>query len=1005
MRHFYATGLLGGIGRMFDAEIRTSLKRLKAIEDRGHELTRWRVNEILLCSSYYDAFIFEQDGVLTEQLFGEYSGLNLSFPPHVRHAASPAEAMSALAERPFDMVIIMPRVGDKTFAELASDIKSSHPELPVLLLLNNLSDRTWVEGSAHGVVDDIFLWSGDSKVFLAMIKSIEDRHNLRHDTSVGNVRVILVVEDSIQHYSYFLPLLYSQIVKQTQLLINEGASESVRRARMRTRPKVIAVHDFDAAAQAFAEYKDYLIGIISDVQYRRGGEMDDQAGVAFLEMVRRERATLPVLLQSAEPANRARAESLGAFFADKNSSWLTAALKDFIVTQLGFGDFVFRLPDDGDVEVVSSIDEFIDALARVPVESVAWHSRYNHFSGWLMAHGEIDFARRIQPLSVSNFDSVEDVRQYLLKVFEEVRRAANRGKVVDVVDWERTERAEIVRLCPGSMGGKGRGLAFLNSSLNMMAMAERYPDVDISLPLTAFVGTSEYDDFIENNGIEGELDDLSDDGIRERFLAGGLSQNLKKSLLELVQGIDVPLAVRSSGLLEDSQACPLAGVYRTVMVPNSSPEIGTRYHELCKAVKLVFSSVFERRSREFLAGSRFKPRDEKMAVIIQEMVGRRHGDYFYPDISGVAQSYNFYPTGSLRASDGIAGIALGLGRTIVDGGRIFRFCPAFPLTDILTARDLMSNAQKDFWALRLDALVSGMVDDEVDTMARLSLADAEKHGVLKSLASRWDMFNETMVTDLDGPGPRVLDFARVLKYGGFPLPGIVQDVMALGEEAFGLPVEVEFATNISPGPSGRREFFVLQIRPLTINKTFVEVPVMAGDSRAPGVFLYSGESLGNGEVHGVRDVVVVDPASFVTTETLAMKDEISAFNASMREAGNGYVLIGPGRWGSSDRFLGVPVIWADISEAVAIVEMDLPDFRVESSQGTHFFHNLVARNAGCMKIRHQHAGSWVDLDMAAGWEVVGRTAHCVHYRTPSPLTITMDGRTGRAMIVCCQGEG
>jgi len=983
---------------MFDADIRSSLKKLKAIEDRGHELTRWRVNEILLCSSYYDAFIFEQDGVLTEQLYGEYSGLNLSFPPHVRHAPSVADAMSALAERPFDMVIIMPRVGDKTFVELAADIKAGHPDLPVLLLLNNLSDRTWVQGSALGGVDDVFLWSGDSKVFLAMIKSTEDRHNIRHDTSAGNVRVILVVEDSIQHYSYFLPLLYSQIVKQTQMLINEGASESVRRARMRSRPKVIAVHDFDAAARAFAEYKDYLIGIISDVQYRKGGRMDDQAGVSFLEMVRREKATLPVLLQSAEPANRDKAERLGAFFADKNSSALTLDLKDFIVTQLGFGDFVFRLPDGSEVATVSNISEFIDALASVPVDCVSWHSRYNHFSGWLMAHGEIDFARRIQPLSLSNFDSVEDVRAYLLKGFEEVRRAANRGKVVDVVDWEKSNRSEMVRLCGGSMGGKGRGLAFLNSSLNMMAMAERYPDVDISLPLTAFVGTSEYDDFIDHNGIEGELDDLSDDEIRKRFLQGGLSSELKKSLLELVQTIGMPLAVRSSGLLEDSQACPLAGVYRTVMVPNSSDEIGTRYHELCKAVKLVFASVYERRAREFLRGSHFRPRDEKMAVIIQEMVGRRHGGHFYPDISGVAQSYNFYPTGSLRATDGVVGIALGLGRTIVDGGQIFRFCPAFPHADILTSRDLMSNAQKQFWALRLDASIDDVFDEEVNTMVLLSLSDAEKDGVLQKLASRWDMLNERMEPNLEGPGPRVLDFAQVLKYGTFPLPAIVQDVMALGEEAFGLPVEVEFATNISPGPTGRKEFFVLQIRPLAINRMFVEVPTMTRESAGGDMFLYTSEALGNGEVSGITDVVIVDPERFTTTDTLAMKSEIAALNAGLREAGRGYVLVGPGRWGSSDRFLGIPVMWSDISQAVAIVEMDLRDFRVESSQGTHFFHNLVARNAGYMKIRFQRPDSWVDLQMAAGWTVVERTAHCTHYRTPTPLRMTMDGRTGRSCI-------
>lgn len=984
---------------MIQAEIGSSLKRLKAIEDRGYDLTRWRVNDILLCSSYYDAFIFEQDGVLTEQLYGEYRGLNLSFPPRVHHAPSVEDALESLKESNFDMVVVMPRLGDKTFVDLATDIKAGYPDLPVVLLLNNLSDRSWVRGTGLNAVDDVFLWSGDSKVFLAMIKSTEDRHNLRHDTRVGNVRVILVVEDSIQHYSYFMPLLYSRIVKQTQMLINEDATESARRARMRSRPKVIAVHDFDAAARAFEEYKDYLIGIISDVQYMKAGKLDDQAGVSFLEMVRRERATLPVLLQSSEPENRTRAEKLGAIFADKNSPHLTSDLKNFIVTHLGFGDFVFRRPDGTAVTTVSNISEFIEALAGVPDDSLEWHARYNHYSGWLMAHGEIDFARRIQPISIDDFDSVSLLREYLLAVFNEVRRVANRGKVVDVPDWEVFNRLEIVRLADGSMGGKGRGLAFLNSSLNMMAMAEEYPDVAVSLPLTAFIGTSEYDDFIERNRIEGEFEELSDDEIRARFLAGSLSPELKPRLLEMVQSIGVPLAVRSSGLLEDSQACPLAGVYRTVMIPNSAKEFGRRYHELCKAVKLVFASVYERRAREFLASGRFKPRDEKMAVIIQEMVGRTHGNYFYPDISGVAQSYNFYPTGSLKSGDGIAAIALGLGRTIVDGGQVFRFCPGFPKTDILTPRDLLSSSQKQFWALMLDASINTMSGQEVETMACLPLSDAEGHGVLAGLASHWDMNNEMMVPGLDGRGQRVLDFAPVLKYDGFPLARMVRDVLDLGEEAFGLPVEVEFAANVEPGPDGRKQFFVLQIRPLAVNRAFVDVPVRNTPESRENTLLYTSEALGNGEMAPVTDFVLVDPAAFATTETVAMKSEIAALNASMRADEREFILAGPGRWGSSDRFLGIPVSWTDISQAVAIVEMDLEDFRVESSQGTHFFHNLVASNAGYMKIRYGRQDSWLNMDAMKGWLVVERTAHCVHFRSREPLFIRMDGRSGRAEII------
>jgi hypothetical protein len=842
------------------------------------------------------------------------------------------------------------------------------------------------------------LWSGDSKVFLAMIKSVEDKRNVRYDTTIGSVRVILVVEDSVQHYSFFLPLLYSQIVKQTQMLINEDISESSRRKRMRARPKVIAVHDFDAAWKVFDEYKDYMIGIISDVQYHKDGKMDDQAGVHFLEMVRQQKATLPVLLQSSEPRNRHRAEVLGATFVDKNSSHLLSELKNFIVHQLGFGDFVFRMPGGGEISRVTNIAEFIDALGEVPDESLLYHGRNNHYSGWLMAHGEIDFARRIQPLTVSQFDSIDDVRTYLLKVFNEVQSNTNRGRIVDVREWHVPNRAEIVRLAEGSMGGKGRGLAFLNSFMNMLGIGSRFPEVTVSLPLTAIIGTSEYDDFLESNEIEEELDHLTDDEICSRFLNGALSKKIKARLWELVRVIDVPLAVRSSGLLEDSQACPLAGVYRTLMIPNSSADIRVRYHELCNAVKLVFASVFEKQAREYLAGSRFKPRDEKMAVIIQEMVGRKHVNCFYPEISGVAQSYNFYPTGSLRPDDGIAGVALGLGRMVVDGGQIYRFCPNFPQTDILTSKDLMRNSQKEFWALCFDAPPDAFLEGDHKTLAKLSLADAEKHQVLRYMASRWDLENEMMVPNLSGPGPRILDFAPILKYDQFPLAPILQEVLAMGEEAFGLPVEVEFAANVSPGPLGKKELFILQIRPLAVNKSFMEVPVVRRDSAEPDVFVYSSEALGNGEKLGIQDVVMVDPEKFTTTSTVAVRAEIGELNAALRLEDREYILIGPGRWGSSDRFLGIPALWSDISEAVVIVEMDLKDFRVESSQGTHFFHNLVARNAGYLKIRYNRQEGWLNADLAAKWKVVRRTEHCIHYRVPGSLSVRMDGRNGRAVV-------
>lgn len=975
--------------------------RFKIREDASYDLLRFKVNEILLVSTHYDAFIFEQDGVLSEQLIGEYNQLNLSFPPRVTHVTTGVQALEVLASRPIDLVILTIRTGDMAPPDVAREIKRRRPDLAVLLLVNNPYDIAFYEQdrSRLGPIDDLFFWSGNSNVFLAMIKSVEDRRNLADDTRNGLVRVILVIEDSAKHGSSFLPLLYALIVRQTQQLIAEEVSESNRRRRMRMRPKVILVHDFAEAQRIYQEYKDFLICIISDVAFERSGRLDEDAGVRFIEQVRATNRTLPVLVQSADPANAARAEGLNATFLDKNSPHLLTELRDFIVGQLGFGEFVFRMRDGAEIARAGTMQEFMECLPRIPDESFLFHAAHNHFSGWLIAHGEVEYAKKIQPLLVSDFPTTEALRQYLTEGFAELERAKNRGRLVVLSEWDQMDRSQVVRLREGSLGGKGRGLAFMNALIHALDLDRQFPTVEVTLPITAIVGTREFDEFLENNGIGWDIVGRSDAEIRARFLEGRLSERLSARLWRFCERVTTPIAVRSSGLLEDSQSCPLAGVYRTYMLPNQAADPRQRYDEVVAAIKLVFACVFERESREHVTFSGYQLEEEKMAVVLQEIVGVQHGRTFYPDVSGVAQSHNFYPAGPVKPSDGVASVALGLGRTVVEGRRVVRFCPRYPDLDLVSPDELVRGSQREFWGIDLDARPFAFVGGEELTLKRMDLKAAEAHGTLMPVGSVWDRENERMVDHLGVAGLRVVTFANILKYGVFPLAELLERFLTLGEVALGVPVEIEFAANVVRAGEGRSKpaFHVLQIRPISVDSTAVDVdPVTGGQD--PGVLLYTEEALGNGVVDDLVDLVCVTPETFQVTHTAAIRQEVSALNRRLKSEGRRYLLVGPGRWGSRDRFLGIPVVWSDISGARVIVETDLESFRVEASQGSHFFHNLVARNVGYLKVRWGVESAFLRWEALHGAEVVERTAHCVHLRTARPLEIRMDGRVGRAAV-------
>lgn len=956
--------------------------RYKSQDDSSYDLLAFKVREILLVSSYYDAFIFEQDGLLSEQLIAEFHQLNLSFPPRVTHVVSVEEAGHVLRAKQIDLVILTARIGD--VAAAASSIKGICPDIAVLLLVNNLHDLDYFQQDRGrlGVIDDIFFWSGNSNIFLAMIKSVEDRRNLALDTKKGLVRVILVIEDSVRQASTFLPMLYSLIVRQTQQLISEEVSETVRRRRMRMRPKVVLVNDHAEALYIFNEYKDYLIGIITDVAFLRAGVLDPQAGLAFVKTVRASNQTLPVLIQSAEPKNEALAKEIGATFLDKNSPLFLAELKKFIVDQLGFGDFVFRTKDGTELAVAPTMQEFMDCLPVISDESLLFHAAHNHFSGWLIAHGEVEYAKKIQPLVIEDFETTDALRTYLVEGFEKLTLAKNRGRIVVLSNWEQLDRSQVVKISEGSLGAKGRGLAFLNSLIHHLDLGRMFPGITVSLPFTVVIGTQEYDDFLERNAIDSKVASLPDQEIRNRFLAGNLSKRVLEQIWGFCEQVQGPLAIRSSGLLEDNRNAPLAGVYKTFMLPNQSREIVERFDQIVAAIKLVYASVFERTSLDHLISF---GDEERMAVVLQELIGVRHDSYFYPDISGVAQSKNYYPSGQLQAEDGVASVALGLGRTVVEGRRTMRFCPKLSQVDLIPQEELIRGSQREFWALDLNSDHYSFLHGEHQTLVSLDLTVAEAHGTLAAVGSVWDAENERLVDSLTSPGLRLVSFSNVLKYGSFPLAKLVDLFLSLGQAALGEPVEIEFAANIKSG--AQIGFYPLQIRPLGTDH--VSYRKLEPDPGAKPLVSCT-NPLGTGVYTDVTDVIFVPKELFDVTKTQEIRKEIAELNDRMKLENRNHILIGPGRWGSRDEMLGIPVTWADISQARAIVEYDTESFQLEASQGSHFLHNIITRNVGYMKISWNKPNNFIDWDLLKLGECIERRNYCRLVRFGGGCTVMTD---------------
>jgi CheY-like chemotaxis protein len=948
---------------------------------------RHRIMDILLVATPYDSFVLEEAGQIGERVVGEFRNLDLHYGPGLTTVPSGEDAL-ALVKEPsrFNLIISGLYLGDMTGAELARRVKALGLDIPVVLLAFDARELT--EFTARhdlSAIEKVFLWQGDARILLAIVKYVEDRRNAVHDTQVMGVQVIILIEDNVRYYSSFLPAIYTELLHHSRRLISEGVNVSDKIMRMRARPKILLSGTYEEAWDAFSAFEDHVLGVISDIEFPADGVLSLHAGLDFAKTVRTQWPDVPVLLQSSNPAHEVAAAKVGATFLLKGSKTLLSDLGKFMTEYFGFGDFVFRTPDGVTVGTAHDLRSLEHQIRTAPIDTIVYHAERNHFSSWLKARTEFALAEELRPRKLADFTGVENMRSWLIDTIAEYRR--ERGLAV-VADFDRAgfdPANDFHRIGGGSLGGKARGLAFMRTLLAKRQIADGLGDVHVSVPTAVVIATDVFDRFLDDNNLRNFAINATDDAeIERRFLAARFPADIRGDLAELLPHLDFPLAVRSSSLLEDSQHQPFAGIYETFMLANKGG-LEARLDQLIGAIVRVYASTFSRRAKEYIAATAYRLEEEKMAVIVQRIVGHAHGDRFYPDFSGVARSHNFYPTPPLVAADGIAAVALGLGRGVVEGGSVLRFCPRYPqhLVSFSSVADTLANSQRDFWALDL-----GGAGDLRETRYDLDLAEAD--GTLALVGSTYSPENDAIYDGVARPGVRVVSFAPVLKHDLFPLATILDRLLAIACWGMGAAVEIEFAVDVA-----RHELAFLQLRPLALSHETEELHVEATPQER--VLCSSTSVLGNGRIDDIYDIVVVDRARFDRGTTRRTAADIAQFNAEL--AGRPYLLIGVGRWGSADPWLGIPVTWEQIAGARVIVEAGFEDIRVQPSQGTHFFQNLTSFHVGYFTVNPDAGEGFVDWDWLAAQPAVRGTGSVRHVRTDKPVVVTMNGKTGEGVIV------
>ncbi len=963
-------------------------------------LMPFKVQNILLVSSLYDSFILREDGRLNELLIDESLELNLRQIPGITHVSSCAEALELARLQPrFNLIVTNLTVADMTAAELAREVKRAELDIPVVVLAYDYrAIKNFISRNPVTDIERIFLWQGNARILIAIVKYIEDKRNVLHDTRAMGVPVLLVVEDNIRYYSSFLPVIYTEMIKQSRRVIQEGINVAHKLVRMQARPKILLSSSFEDAAHLVRKYRDYLIGLVSDVEFPWDGKLSPEAGFELARRMKVLVPDVPVVLQTSRTEFRPRALAEGYSFLRKRSPTLLKDLRRILTEQFGFGDFVFRLPDLTEVARAKDMSELEEQLQTVPAESVTYHAQRNHFSHWLMARTEFALAAKLRPRKVSDFAGPEDLRRDLIESINEYRHEQSELLIGDFnAETFKPSESSFLRIGSGSLGGKARGLAFIRHLLRKNRVTRRFPGIRIAVPPALVLATDGFDQFMaENNLLDFALQCEDDGEILQRFLAAPLPEKLQEDLKAFLAEVKYPLAVRSSSLLEDSQYQPFTGVYETFMLGNQSADLAARLAELVDAIKRVYASTFSRHAKAYVRATPYRLEEEKMAVIVQKLVGSAHEERFYPDFSGVVRSHNFYPVPPMTFSDGIAAVALGLGRAVVDGGKCMTFCPRYPqsLLQFSSVEDILANTQTEFWALSLNSIPEGRAGHLHEL--RFDLSAAEADGTLSPIASTYSHDNEAVYDGMSRPGVRIVSFAPMLKHNLFPLPSILETLVKAGEQALGIPVEIEFAVRLARQSGELAEFGFLQVRPLTLARDHQDLSV--GEIHPQQILCQSNKVLGNGRIENLYDVVVVDSQRFERSRSHEVAKAVALFNTILNTENRPYLLIGVGRWGSNDPWLGIPVEWDEISGARVIVEAGFRDFRVTPSQGSHFFQNLTAFQIGYFTVNPDAGEGAIDWEWLQEQSAVEEDGCVRRLRFDAPLRVVMNSRQSQGII-------
>jgi len=962
------------------------------------DLMLYRVHEILLVASPYDAFILEEDGRLTEQILNEYLAMNFHQSPRLWRVETGKSALDLMRKRDFDVVIVMLRLADMDSIQLCSKIKKSYPDRPIILLIFDEYEIEEIPSETLYInIDKVFLWTGNPNVFPAMMKYIEDKNNAKRDIIRGGARTIIFIEDNPRYYSMILPLLFKEIMFHTQKLVDKSLDATNRLIHLRGRTKVLLASTFEEAENYFNLYKDNTLGIISDVRFPKNGKIDDNAGIQFTNYVRQNAPHIPVVIQSSNLESAKKAKAVNADFLYKHSQSLLKDLRKFMLGNFGFGDFIFRNQNDKEIARASDIPVLHNILQSLPQESLLFHAKSNHFSNWLANRGEFNLASMIRPVNVEDFKDSEELRNYLIKSVKTVLNIHKDKHIIDFSIDKLKHNIPFLRIGKGSLGGKARGLLFMNRIIADSKINDKFPDVNIRIPKAVVIGTKEFDIFINNNDLrEKALALNTNDKVTKLFLTKSLSPKLVNTLDGFLKHVKFPLAVRSSSLLEDSQYQPLAGLYSTFMLPNSSKNRKHRLNQLCEAIIRIYASTYFTDPKALVENSAYLIEEEKMGIIIMEMIGQNFAKRFYPTLSGIVRNINFYPISYMEREEGVATIALGLGKGVMEGERSLRFSPKFPniLPQYFSVNETIKSSQNTFYGLELSHNPDLLINGENDNLKKFDLDESEKDGQLFWAGSVVSIDDNIIRDSLHYQGTRVITFAQILKWKQFPLSDILIELLEIGRTALGNPVEIEFSVNLNR-KNKKAEFCLLQIRPMLVSgshQLYEHVKYNEDD-----LLCKSTVSLGNGAINDIQNIIYVDIEKFDISKTRTIADEVKIFNKKLGK-NNPYLLIGPGRWGSADEWLGIPVDWNQISNTAAIVEVGLEKLPIDPSFGTHFFQNIAGMRIGYFTINHKGNQDSINMKNITNLQIHEQMEYTTWIKVKQPLIININGNTGDGII-------